>query len=311
MSGQELCEHLGVSRTAVWKNIRQLQEEGYEIQAVKNKGYRLLAAPDVVLQEEVHSQLHTEWIGHRICYREEVDSTNTLAKQLAEEGAGAGTLVLAEKQSMGKGRRGRSWVNPPGTNIAMTLLLRPDIPPEKASMLTLVMGLAVARGCNQLLGVEAKIKWPNDVILSGKKICGILTEMSAQVDYINYLVIGTGINVNLEEIPEEIRDKATSLYLETGVRVSRGKLIAAVLEAFEPCYEQFLRTQDLSGMLAEYNRLLVNCGRPVTVLDPGGAYEGVSRGINSQGELLVVREDQTETAVYAGEVSVRGIYGYV
>ncbi|MDY3920411.1 MAG: biotin--[acetyl-CoA-carboxylase] ligase [Candidatus Limivivens sp.] len=310
VSGQELCEHFGVSRTAVWKAINQLKAEGYQIEAVSNRGYHLVESPDILSEESIGSLLQTEWAGKKLYCLETVDSTNNYAKKLAEEGAPHGTLVLAERQEAGKGRRGRVWQTPKGTAIAMTILLRPDIRPEKASMLTLVMGLAVAKACREILELETQIKWPNDVVIRGKKICGILTEMSAEMLEIHYLVIGTGINVNMTEFPEELKTTATSLRLETGREVDRAKLAAVCMKHFENAYEIFRKTGDLSGLKAEYESMLVNRNQKVCVLEPGHEYTGTALGINDQGELLV----ETETgirAVYAGEVSVRGVYGYV
>lgn len=311
VSGQELCDSLHVSRTAIWKVINQLKEEGYVIESVPRRGYRILERPDCVTAEEIQSRLTTKLAGRRVVSYETIDSTNNEAKRLAEAGAEDGTLVVAEQQVQGKGRRGRSWVVPAHTSVMMSLLLRPQIRPEHASSVTLVMGLAVAKACRQFSGIETRIKWPNDVVVDGKKICGILTEMSSEIDYINYLVIGAGINANLSEFPEELREKATSLYLLTGRQTDRAGLIAACMEQFESCYEKFLRTQDVSLLQEEYNELLAGRDTAVRVLEPGHEYTGISRGINARGELLVEKEDGTVEQVYAGEVSVRGIYGYV
>ena len=237
LSGQELCEQLGVSRTAVWKYMKQLKEEGYEIEAVQNKGYCLKDVPDVLGESEIR--------------------------------------------------------------------------PDRASMLTLVIGLSVTQAIRSNLGLQAQIKWPNDVVLNGKKLVGILTEMSAQMNYIEYLVTGIGINANLREFPEELEDKATSLQKEIGHKVNRSALIAECMEKIEENYEIFVKTQDLSGLMAAYQEALVNQDQQVRVLEPGHEYTGVARGINAMGELLVEKEDGTITEVYAGEVSVRGLYGYV
>lgn len=228
VSGQQLCDHFGVSRTAVWKVIRQLQEEGYQIEAVKNRGYLLKkdAVPDVMTVPEIISRLHSRWMGRNCIFLETVDSTNNYLKRAAEDGAVNGTLAVAEEQTGGKGRRGRSWETPKGTNIAMTILLRPEIRPEHASRLTLLMAMAVVRGIQKETGLKAGIKWPNDVVVDGHKVCGILTEMNTEVDYINYVVIGTGINVNQTEFPEEIREIAGSLKLSAGHPVARAGLIA-------------------------------------------------------------------------------------
>ena len=310
VSGQELCEKFGVSRTAVWKAIHQLKTEGYEIEAVTNKGYRIVACPDVISAEEVKSLLDTRWAGQEIAYYSVVDSTNNKAKRMAEEGALHGTLVLADEQTGGRGRRGRGWKTPPKSGIAMTLIIRPKLLPEKASMITLVMGMAVASACRELLGLPAGIKWPNDVVINGRKICGILTEMSAEMDDIHYLVIGSGINVNMEEFPEEIREVATSLSIQAGHPVNRAEVICCCMKYFERYYETFMETEDLTGLMDAYNGMLVNMDAEVRVLEPGNEYCGVSMGINSRGELLVKRDKDTVEEVFAGEVSVRGVYGY-
>lgn len=310
VSGQDLCRQFGVSRTAVWKAVNQLKEEGYEIEAVHNKGYHIVGAPDAVSGEEVGSLLDTKWAGSRICYERSVDSTNNRAKRLAEEGAPHGTLVVADEQTRGKGRRGRSWTTPPGANVSMTLIIRPDIRPEKASMLTLVMGLAVAAACRELFDLDAKIKWPNDIVVGSKKLCGILTEMSAEMNAIHYLVIGVGINANIEAFPQPLREAATSLRLELGKKVKRAEVICCCLRHFERYYEKFMEKGDLSELRGEYDSRLANYGRQVKVLAPGNEYLGLSRGIDEKGELMVEREDGTIEAVYAGEVSIRGLCGY-
>lgn len=311
VSGQQLCERFGVSRTAVWKVIRQLKEEGYEIEAVKNKGYRIIEVPDVVTVEEVKSRIHTKWMAQNCLHLDSVDSTNNYAKRIAEEGAVNGTLVMADEQTGGKGRRGRTWESPKGVNIAMTLLLRPEILPEHASRLTLLMAMAVAQGIRDVTGLSAGIKWPNDVVVNGKKVCGILTEMSTEVDYINYVVIGAGINVNQDNFPEEIRHIAGSLSVELGEKISRAALTASVMEALERIYEIFLQTEDLSKLYKEYNEICVNRGHQIRVMEPGNEYTGETDGINESGELVVRKENGETVCVYAGEVSVRGLYGYV
>lgn len=311
LSGQELCERLGVSRTAVWKVIRQLQEDGYEIEAVRNRGYRLMESGDVYTEEELKSVISTRVTGRNLVFLELVDSTNTRAKQLAEAGAPDGTLIVADAQSAAKGRRGRSWLAPSGTGLWFSLLLRPQIEPDHAAMMTLVAAMAVEKGIRDTTGIEGKIKWPNDVVVDGKKVCGILTEMSADMDSVNHVVVGIGINVNVREFPEELQDKATSLLLVSGQAVKRASLLNAVLLAWEEYYETYLQTEDLSLLAEEYNGKLAGLHGMVQVLAPKGAYTGISHGINRQGELLVEREDGTVTEVMSGEVSVRGIYGYV
>ena len=310
VSGQELCNKFGVSRTAVWKAVNQLKEAGYEIEAAQNKGYHLLSVPDVMDQVELESIRATEWAGCEIHYFDSIDSTNTKAKELAEEGHPAGTLVVADQQVSGKGRRGRAWESPHGTGIFMTLLLKPDINPNNASMLTLVAAMATAGAISRVTGENAQIKWPNDIVIDGKKICGILTEMSAQSDYINHIVIGIGINVHNDEFPEEIRETAGSLLLSCGKRFHRADLIEAFLEEFEKYYAVYLETEDMEGLYKEYNLMLVNMGRQVKVLDPKEPFEGKAMGITKKGELIVDTWESRKL-VSSGEVSVRGIYGYV
>lgn len=311
ISGQELCNRFGVSRTAVWKAINQLKEAGYEIEAQQNKGYRLMAAPDLMTEAEIKSLMHTEWVAKEVLYLDTIDSTNTKAQELAEKGYPSGTLVVADKQESGKGRRGRSWVSPSGTGIFMTLMIKPDINPNNASMLTLVAALAVAKAITSVTGEEAMIKWPNDIVVNGKKVCGILTEMNAQFDYINNIVVGVGINVHNESFPEEISQMASSLMIEAGgKRFHRAQIIAETMLYFEQYYDTFLKTQDLSALVREYDELLVNRNKSVRVLDPKEPFDGKAMGITPKGELIVDTWESRKL-VSSGEVSVRGIYGYV
>lgn len=311
ISGQELCNRFGVSRTAVWKAINQLKEAGYEIEAQQNKGYRLMAAPDLMTEAEIKSLMHTDWVAKEVLYFDTIDSTNTKAQELAEKGYPSGTLVVADKQESGKGRRGRSWVSPSGTGIFMTLMIKPDINPNNASMLTLVAALAVAKAITSVTGEEAMIKWPNDIVVNGKKVCGILTEMNAQFDYINHIVVGIGINVHNESFPEEISQMASSLLIEAGgKRFHRAQIIAETMSYFEQYYDIFLKTQDLSALVREYDELLVNRNKSVRVLDPKEPFDGKAMGITPKGELIVDTWESRKL-VSSGEVSVRGIYGYV
>ena len=311
ISGQELCNWFGVSRTAVWKAINQLKEAGYEIEAQQNKGYRLMAAPDLMTEAEIKSLMHTEWVAKEVLYFDTIDSTNIKAQELAEKGYQSGTLVVADKQESGKGRRGRSWVSPSGTGIFMTLMIKPDINPNNASMLTLVAALAVAKAITSVTGEKALIKWPNDIVVNGKKVCGILTEMNAQFDYINHIVVGIGINVHNESFPEEISQMASSLMIEAGgKRFHRAQIIAETMSYFEQYYDTFLKTQDLSALVREYDELLVNRNKSVRVLDPKEPFDGKAMGITPKGELIVDTWESRKL-VSSGEVSVRGIYGYV
>lgn len=312
VSGQDICNYFGVSRTAVWKAINQLKKEGYIIEAVPNKGYYLKTSPDIYSYSEIKSVLNTKWIGEELYFFEEIDSTNTKAKQLAETGASSGTLVVSNMQTSGKGRRGRHWDSPSDTGVFMTLILKPNMNPSKASMLTLVMALAVVKACNEIVeSSSCYIKWPNDIVLNNKKICGILTEMSAEMDYINHIVIGIGINANVASFPEELKEKATSIKIENENEVKRALLINRILVHFEQEYETFMQNKSLKEQLQEYNKFLINKDKEVTIIEHSNQYQGVALGIDEAGELLVKKEDGKVEAVYAGEVSVRGIYGYV
>ena len=310
ISGQELCRRFGVTRSAVWKAVGQLKKEGYEIEAVQNRGYKLVKA-EVYGESELRSRIRTVWAGSELHFYRITGSTNLLAKQAGEEDAPHGALFVADEQTAGRGRRGRSWQSPPGANIYFTILLRPDFAPDQASMLTLVMAHSVACAIHRLTGLEPSIKWPNDVLLEGKKVCGILTEMSVEREYSHYVVCGVGINVVSQDFPEGIREHAIAVEEVYGQAVSKGALLQYVMEDFERDYDAFVAAGDLTPLLESYNGMLVNRDRRVRVLDPKGEWEGIARGINAGGELLVEGIEGGIQNIFAGEVSVRGIYGYV
>lgn len=251
-----------------------------------------------------------------ILYFESIDSTNVQAGKEAAGGAESGTLVVADRQTAGRGRRGRTWESPSGGNLYFSLILKPELAIEKASMLTLVMALAVVHGLEKLTeavpgGGAPQIKWPNDIVLNGKKVCGILTEMNVKQNRIEHVIIGVGINVSKREFVPELVDKATSLEAECGQRISRKDLLEVIMDAFDEYYLLFHKIGDLSGLRDGYNRKLVNLGREVRVLDPKGEFTGTATGINDRGELCVELSDGKTVEVYAGEVSVRGVLGYV
>ncbi len=286
-------------------------------------------------KEHISAQLATKWAARNLIYKEETGSTNDDARILGEEGAAHGTLVVADMQKTGRGSRGRSWETPSGTNIAMSLLLRPIAPPEKISMLTLVMGLSVAEGIEDAIiekrdrslsrstlmdfsreilsetKLYPQIKWPNDVVIANKKICGILTELHMNPDNtINNVVIGVGINVNMTDFPEDIRDIAGSILSTTGVKVDRGAVVACVMKRFEENYESYNRYFDLRLLQDNYENRLINKHKLVKVLDPKGEYEAIAHGITTTGALIVSNEEGEEFEINAGEVSVRGLYSY-
>ena len=261
--------------------------------------------------KKIQDLLKTVDMGRNLIYYRETGSTNEDAKALAKSGAKHGTLVLAHWQKNGYGRRGRSWILNKGEGIAMTLILRPEFEPKFAFLLTLVMAISVARSMESLYGLEAKIKWPNDIIIGRKKVCGILTTMSADVTKIHYVLVGVGINCSVTVFPDELKDRATSIQLELGHRIQQEELIARCMENFEADYETLIKTKDLSLLLEEYNRRLIHLNQRIRVLDGESSYEGISRGINSLGELLVTTKNGETTTLHSGEISIRGLHGYL
>lgn len=303
VSGEEISHVLGISRAAVWKHIRNLKNEGYKIESVTNKGYKLGGIPDKLDIDKIHEMLKTKVIGQRIEYVNSTDSTNNECKRLEDKTDG--TLVIADAQTAGKGRLGRVWESPHGSGIWMSILLKPDVSLESVSQITLVAGMAVCRA----VGIDAMIKWPNDVVIDGKKICGILTEMSAEIERINYVICGIGINVNTPSFPEELQDKATSLFVETAKKHEREKIAADVLNEFEKLYNVFTE-KGFSFLADEYRKMCVTLNKDVRVIYRNNELTGKAVDIDDSGNLIVETENGQIT-VHSGEVSVRGIYGYI
>ena len=324
VSGQELCEKLQVSRTAVWKNIQKLKEEGYPIEAVTNKGYRLLSMEetDIFNREQIVGKLSTSWAGRPLIFKEETGSTNDDVFALAAEGYPHGTLVVAARQTAGKGRRGRTWISPEAGNIYMSILLKPDLRPEITPMLTVVMALSVYQAAEKASSEDMSacrfgIKWPNDIVASVnggpyRKLCGILTEMRMEDSEISAITIGIGLNVNQTEFSPEIAENAGSFARSMGSKINRAALTASIWNFFEQNYLLFVQKQDFSALRPAYEAGLVNCGKSVHVLDPKNPFTGTAIGINNEGELLVQPDDGGPVRVIgSGEVSVRGVKGYV
>lgn len=260
----------------------------------------------------------TKVLGKRIIYYEEVDSTNTVAKRLGKEQDSHGALVLADSQRAGRGRLGRDWDSPRNEGIWMTLVLKPVIDISNASMLTLIAALAVNKGIRSITGLNSFIKWPNDIIINGKKVCGILTEMSTSKDILECIVVGMGINVSNENFDREIKSKATSLKEEGCVFVDKMQLINEIMLNMEYYYDIFIKTQNLKNLVQEYNQYLINRNNTVKIIERESEYTGIAIGINEVGELLVKTQlivdglaSEVIKEVVSGEVSVRGVYGYV
>jgi BirA family transcriptional regulator, biotin operon repressor / biotin---[acetyl-CoA-carboxylase] ligase len=308
VSGEELSRRAGVSRTAIWKQMESLRAAGYTLEARPRHGYRLLASPDAVTPAEILPGLTTRAFGRQIEYRESVGSTNDLAKQLARVGAPEGLLVVADEQTAGKGRLGRAWSTPKASALAMSLVLRPRLPPHEAPRITLVAAVAAAEAVQAVTGLPVGIKWPNDLHLQGRKFCGILTEMEAEMERIGFVVCGMGLNVNLprEQLPPEFRETATSLLAELGRPVRRAALVQAIMARFEEAYGLFAAGR-FGEVLDRWRALSVTLGQPVRVLSVTGepTLEGLAEEVDPDGALLVRLPGGELRRVLAGEVSIR------
>jgi len=318
ISGEGLSSMLNVSRTAVWKCIKELRKQGYVIEASPKKGYRLVSSPDIISPWEIKHNLATGIIGRKIIYLEEVDSTNNYAKTIAAEGCEEGTVVLAESQTCGRGRLGRSWSSAPKTGIYMSVVLRPAIAPEDVQVMTIAASVAVVSAIKKVTGIDAGIKWPNDIILGAKKVCGILTEMNSEMERVNFLVLGIGMNVNQEadDFTGELRETATSLKafaLEEGLHIKsfcRSELIRELLLELEGLYDMVVRGST-KEIIDEWKKHSVTLGKQVKVKGRNFEYRGIAVDITGDGRLSVKCDDGIIREVLSGEVSVRGILGYV
>lgn len=308
VSGEDICKSLNVTRTAVWKHIQSLREDGYEVEARPRAGYRLIAVPDRLYPLEIGDGLKTRFIGRKIFYADSLSSTNTVAKELARSEYGEGSMVVAEMQTGGKGRLGRGWSSPKYKGIWFSLILFPRVNPSEASQITMLTAVAVALAIRSETGQEAGIKWPNDLLLNGKKICGILVELSAEMEQINHLVIGTGINANqdLADFPEEYADKATSLKLESGRFISRVKLLQACLLEFERWYTLWLGS-GFAPVLAKWKELSVTLNCPVRLTTVNKTWEGWAEDADDDGALMLRLPDGELKKFVSGDVSLRKI----
>ncbi len=313
ISGEDLSKGLNVSRTSVWKHINKLKKEGYIIESSTNKGYMLMETPDTLYPAEIKRLLNTKIIGKEIVFIESVDSTNNHGKRLCEKGFIEGTLIIAEEQTTGRGRLGREWVSPKGEGIWISILLKPNIKPEEASQITILTAYAVAKSIRELLDVDAMIKWPNDIVIGGKKVCGILTEMGGEIDVINYLIVGIGINANIEErfFIENGLSTATSLRLIKGEPIDRKVLLSKVIKNFEQLYIDFIKTSNIESILNNYRKMSATLDKEIKVTYNKEEIEGKAIDINNSGQLIVKLRNGNIIELASGEVSVRGIYGYV
>jgi len=310
ISGEDISNKLGITRAGVWKNINKLKQEGYHIEASTKKGYHLINTPDILTPEELSSIIHTEILGKKICYYEEVDSTNEVAKGLARAGSKEGTVVIADKQLVGKGRLGKIWDSPSGTGIWMSIILKPNIMPAQASQLTLLAGLNMCEAIQRVTGLDCKIKWPNDIVVQGKKVCGILTEMSAEIDRINYIILGIGVNVNTKSFGGEL-SHATSLSVASGKNYVRRYIVKEFLQLFETDYMRYKDKKSIDIFLERYRASCITLHNDVKIITAEREYKAYVKDIAQDGSLIVIDEEGAEKSILSGEISVRGIYDYV
>lgn len=304
VSGEMMCQTFGVSRTAIWKHIKELQDAGYHIEAVRNRGYRLTGSPDLVTAAEIREGLATTLLGQSIVYRDTIDSTNNLAQQLANNGAPEGTLVIADEQTSGRGRRGRSFFSPPHSGIWMSLILRPQLPLAHAAQITLVTAVALTKALARATGVTPGIKWPNDILFGKKKCCGILTEMHAEFDQIHHLIVGIGINVNVPqgEFPEELTNIATSLQAVSGERLSRAHVVRLVLEELEPLYRRYVNEGGFASIRDDWKAYNITLGQQITAQTAQGTMKGKALDIDEFGVLLVEQEQGEVAKIYSADI---------
>lgn len=302
LSSTRLSELLGISRAAIWKQISALREQGYAIDALPSKGYQLGAGPDRLFSEEIQSGLKTAVIGREIVYFAETDSTNHRAALLAEKGAVDGTVVVAEAQSAGKGRLGRRWSSPAGVNLYLSIILRPQIAPRAAPLLTFLSSLATARTIELETGLRPTVKWPNDVLMDGCKVAGLLNEMNAETERVNYVILGIGVNLNMtqEQFPADLRYPATSLALELHRPVDRVRFCRRLLGEIDTLYHDYPAGQEaiLAGWLSYFDLL----GKKVTVEEPSRTIVGTVTGIAADGALLLSLENGASERILAGDV---------
>jgi BirA family biotin operon repressor/biotin-[acetyl-CoA-carboxylase] ligase len=303
LSGEEISRRLKVTRAAIWKRVRHLRALGYEIEASTRTGYRLIRSPDLLTPSEVRPSLRTKWMGRRIHHFHSMDSTNSMAYQLALQGAEEGEIVVAESQKKGRGRLGRKWYSPPLTNLYLSVILRPAIPPQQASLITLMAAVATAGAIHKFSGLHPMIKWPNDILLKNRKVAGLLNEIHSETDRIHFVILGVGVNLNMDEkmFSKEIRSLATSLKRETGQSVSRKAFLQTLLEELEMWYETFLK-EGASPVLKAWREKAQIQGRPVKVTSFGEVLSGTAIDVDSDGALVLETKEGERKRVVAGDV---------
>lgn len=306
ISGEALARRLSMTRSAIWKKVGILKEEGYDIESIPHRGYRLINIPDLLLAQEIHDGLKTSVLGKWDIHRYvSTDSTNNRAKELAAHGAAEGVLVIAEEQAHGRGRLDRPWFSPGGENIYASFILRPSLPPSAASQMVLLTAVAAAEALMETTGLRAILKWPNDILVDGRKIAGILVEMSVEMDAVDYMIVGLGINVNspAERFPRNSRNKITSVLMETGKPFSRVHLLTRFLELFEERYIA-LATAGFEPVITRWKTLTDIMGKEATVRTLSGSYTGVITDMDQDGFLIIRDDSGAATRLFSGDITI-------
>jgi BirA family biotin operon repressor/biotin-[acetyl-CoA-carboxylase] ligase len=305
VSGEELSHKLNISRTAVWKHIEELRREGYNIKAVRKQGYLLVEEPKDLSPSVISSHVTTNWLGKNVYVYEKVSSTQEVAQRLAREGAPSGTVIVADEQEAGKGRLGRSWYSPPGTGLWLSFILRPNMPLHAVSQLTLLTAVAVLQAVKQVVNLPLSIKWPNDLLIRGKKVAGILMELKAEADQVHFVVVGIGINVNQsqEDFPDPIKEKATSLAIENQAVVSRKNVIIQLLNVWEALYETYQR-QGFGPIKSLWEKEADSLGKLITARTASGQVTGIAKGISDDGALLLQDGQGKILKIYSADIEI-------
>lgn len=306
VSGQEIADEFGISRTAIWKYVKDLEKGGYEIGTVHKKGYYLIAAPDRVNTANVQRYLVTKMYGQRIDYFKTCISTQVIAHELAQSGVPNGTVIISEEQTAGKGRLSRPWISTARKGIWMSVISRPELTPQQAPQMTLVAAVAVTRAIEEVVGIQAQIKWPNDIFVGGKKVAGILTELQADPDRIKAIILGIGINVNQNEVdfPEELMPIATSLKKELGKSVNRAELIAKTLQFLEQ-YTNLYETHGFNPIKLLWEGYSNMVGQRIRAAMVNETIEGIALGISSEGTLELQLDDGTVRGIYSADIDIQ------
>ena len=311
-SGEAISDKLGVTRASIWKYMKALKEEGYLIESAPKKGYKLISSPDLLTYEETKEYLNTKYIGKTIDHFNSLFSSNDKAKEFANMNAKEGTVVVCEKQTSGKGRLGRKWVSPKCKGIWMSIILRPDINTIDVPKITQIAAASVQKTLIDI-GVDSYIKWPNDIIVNKKKVCGILTEMSGEINRVNYVIVGIGLNANLDldDFHSDLSETATSLKIEYQKSFKRNLILANILNNFETLYEDLITENNIEKSIDICRKYSILIGKQVRVINSRKTKKAEALDLNNKGQLIVKFEDGTISPIVSGEISIRGLNGYV